>query len=272
MIENLLSTTLWRTRGYDGNQIPADGALDQNILPAINSTGNWFTSGLSASGALSASDVSPSRLLDRPAFLNRPFRSVGELGLVCSNQAWKHIDFRHAQSPYTGLLDLFTLSDLPQIASEPGQITSGVVNLNSLNLETLSARLSGLARNPLNSSERLNDNDARSLADDIIKAVQNHGPLRNRSDLILVLDREFGTSNNANFPARKLEREAALRALISSSTTRSWNLMIDLVAQTGIMQSNETFTVNGERRYWLFVSLDRFTGKVIESKLEPVLE
>ena len=34
----------------------------------------------------------------------------------------------------------------------------------------------------------------------------------------------------------------------------------------------EGFIVQGERRYWLHLSMDRITGKVIDSQLNPVFE
>ena len=53
--------------------------------------------------------------------------------------------------------------------------------------------------------------------------------------------------------------------------------MIDVVAQTGKIAASATdldkgFIVEGERRYWLHVAIDRFTGKVIDQQLEPVYE
>ena len=52
--------------------------------------------------------------------------------------------------------------------------------------------------------------------------------------------------------------------------------MIDVVAQTGRMTPNaktlNDFVVEGEKRYWLHVAIDRFTGQVIAQQLEPVYE
>jgi hypothetical protein len=72
------------------------------------------------------------------------------------------------------------------------------------------------------------------------------------------------------------QREAAMRALVDSGTTRTWNVLIDLVAQSGRFAPNATslnnFVVEGEKHYWLHVAIDRFTGKVIDSQLEVVKE
>ena len=74
----------------------------------------------------------------------------------------------------------------------------------------------------------------------------------------------------------KTRREAALRALSEVGTTRTWNLMIDVIAQSGRYAPGETslkrFVVSGEKRYWLHVAIDRYTGEVIDRILESVNE
>jgi hypothetical protein len=52
--------------------------------------------------------------------------------------------------------------------------------------------------------------------------------------------------------------------------------MIDIIAQSGRYTASATsvqnFTVEGEKRYWLHVAIDRYTGKIIDEQLEPVYE
>jgi hypothetical protein len=52
--------------------------------------------------------------------------------------------------------------------------------------------------------------------------------------------------------------------------------MIDLIAQAGRYPPNATsldqFMVEGEKRYWLHIAIDRFTGKIIDQKLERVAQ
>jgi hypothetical protein len=75
---------------------------------------------------------------------------------------------------------------------------------------------------------------------------------------------------------RKVERETIARALAGSGQTRTWNLMIDVIAQTGRYAQSASqlkdFVVEGERRYWVHVAIDRFTGQVVDSQFEPVQE
>ena len=83
-------------------------------------------------------------------------------------------------------------------------------------------------------------------------------------------------------------KETIARALSEVGQTRTWGLLIDLVAQTGHYAPNaahlEDFIVEGEKRYWLHVAIDRFdasgsTGlggagnvKVLSQQLEEVTE
>ena len=71
-------------------------------------------------------------------------------------------------------------------------------------------------------------------------------------------------------------REAPIRALASVGQTRVWNLMIDVVAQTGRYPQSATaldkFVVEGEQRYWVHVAIDRYTGQVLDKQIEVVKE
>ena len=68
-----------------------------------------------------------------------------------------------------------------------------------------------------------------------------------------------------------------MRALADVTNTRTWNLMIDVIAQAGSFPTNATdlnqgFVVQGEHHYWLHIAIDRYTGKVVDQQLEPVYE
>jgi hypothetical protein len=59
--------------------------------------------------------------------------------------------------------------------------------------------------------------------------------------------------------------------------TRTWNLLIDVIAETGQFPPNATsltngFVVQGQQRYWVHVAIDRFTGRVIDKQIEVVNE
>jgi hypothetical protein len=71
-------------------------------------------------------------------------------------------------------------------------------------------------------------------------------------------------------------REAPVRALSAIGQTRVWNLMIDVIAQTGRFpqgaSSADKFIVEGEQRYWVHLAVDRLTGRVIDKQIEVVKE
>jgi hypothetical protein len=72
------------------------------------------------------------------------------------------------------------------------------------------------------------------------------------------------------------QKETVVRALSDTTQTRTWGLLIDLIAQTGRYAPGETdlrkFVVEGEQHYWVHVAIDRFTGWVIDKQIELVNE
>jgi hypothetical protein len=71
-------------------------------------------------------------------------------------------------------------------------------------------------------------------------------------------------------------QEVVARSLTDTCQTRTWNLMIDVIAQSGRYPLTATslsqFVVEGEKRYWMHIAIDRFTGEVIDQQLEAVYE
>jgi hypothetical protein len=71
-------------------------------------------------------------------------------------------------------------------------------------------------------------------------------------------------------------KQTIARALAEVGQARTWNLMIDVIAQTGNYAPGTTdltkFIVQGEKRYWLHVALDREDGTVLGTQLEEVIE
>ena len=67
-----------------------------------------------------------------------------------------------------------------------------------------------------------------------------------------------------------------MRALADAGTTRTWNFLIDIVAQTGNYLPNASslsqFMVEGEKHYWLHVAIDRYSGEIVDQQLEAVNE
>ena len=198
----------------------------------------------------------------RPIILNRPFRSVGDLGYVFRDLPWKNLDFATTSSADAALLDLFSITDSETVA--------GKINLNTSEPLALEAMLVGTVKN-IEDSATVNQPDAETIAEAVIDFTSTNGPLQNKSELITKLSDAISfaaTDDNAILG----RREAWIRALGEVGQTRTWNLMIDLVSQSGINNPSGDFVVQGEKRYWLHLAIDRYTGETVGQILEPVYE
>jgi hypothetical protein len=146
---------------------------------------------------------------------------------------------------------------------------AGVVNLNTRHPVVLAALLAGT---PTAGSGSITLSAAATYASNMV-AVTSAIPLTNRAQLVdLVGSNVIAASTDL----RKVSREAAVRALAEVGQTRTWNVLIDVVAQngkfTGSSVTSGDFTVLGERRVWVSVAIDRVTGRIIDSQSEEVSE
>jgi hypothetical protein len=193
--------------------------------------------------------------------LNRDFRNVGELGYAYKNGSTS-LDFRTAGSSDAPLLDLFTYN-----TATP---RSGIVNLNTQNIYVLAAILMG-AITTESSSATVPRTAATPAATNIINATTSL-PAIGRQDVA----RLASAVTHSTFTPNEETKETTARALAEVGQTRTWGLMIDVIAQTGRYPPNAAslanFVVEGEKRYWLHVAIDRFTGQIIDQQLEPVYE
>jgi hypothetical protein len=211
-------------------------------------------------------------IASRPVILNRPFRNVGELGYAFRDLPWKNLDFFTANSADAGLLDIFCTSEQPAM-------TAGKANLNTRQAPALQAIISGAIKNDGAGTQTFTAApDPGTIANNVVNTNVANSPTRplaNRSDLVsqAATALTYGSSSDNQIKSR---REAAARALAEVSNTRTWNLMIDVIAQAGRYPPTATqptdFVVEGEKRYWLHVAIDRFTDQVIDQQLEAVYE
>ncbi len=249
----------------------------------------------------------------RPVVLNRPFRSVAELGYVFRDIAWKNLDIFSPESGDAALLDAFCLTELD---NAPADVTiAGRVNLNTRQPKVLEALISGASKAE---GGILSPGEAQAAASALVawtsdtttanSGVLTKGPLRNRSEIVgkfvangtfpspptitgsqsPILNPEttysgfasrltsgsiFPTAADASIPRRT---EGVIRALTEAGNTRTWNLLIDVVAQVGRFPGHTAslnqFVVEGETRFWVHLAIDRSTGKVIAEQWEAVSE
>jgi hypothetical protein len=207
----------------------------------------------------------------RPIVLNRAFTSVAEMGYAFRDDPWRTLNFSSSDSADRGLLDLFSVNE------DDNANRSGVIDLNGASTEVLTAILMNAYRDP-NSTDGtpLAAADAATIAQAIKTQI---GPLdspsfilQNVADIPTLTDK-IAASLPDTF---KYKREALVRSFADITNTRTWNLFIDVIAQSGSYASNaktlNDFIVEGEKRYWVHLTLDRFTGKVIRMQVEPATE
>ena len=280
---------------YDGDDLYDP---DPNY-PGNGNTGNTITiidyGGASyAYGIEAMSYDDPNFNLTRPPFapnplslgvpnnyvlLNRRFESVGEFGYAYNPASMvpsKTLDFASAASKDRAMLDFFTYNTASPRA--------GIVNLNTRNVPVLASIINGALLNDpggQNPPTALlsQTSDALNAAQAIVLATTAVGGAAvNRADVarlaevaVARLPLVLGTSDE--------RKQTIARALAEVGQARTWNLMIDVIAQTGKYTPGtqnpfdaSKFIVQGEKRYWLHIALDRDSGKVVGTQLEEVAE
>lgn len=232
----------------DGQFRPADGWLgdDANLFRDLSASGNER----------------------RPCILQRPFQSVAELGCVFRDTPWKTLSFFDESSADAGLLDLFSVVDEPAVSA-------GRVNLNTRQPQVQEALLSGAGQNPAGTEPLGNSTAvAASLQSySFSSGLPRSSLIHNPADLAAFM-------SPGNLPPgidlNKARREAVVRALASSGQTRTWNLLIDVIAQSGRFPGTSNgaadFVIEGEKRYWLSIAIDRYSGEVVDRQWEVVYE
>jgi len=250
----------------DGVVRPGDGAYTD---------GNLFNGGYPL-----ATD-SFNRASSRPIVLNRPFRSVADMGYASRGAPWKHLDFFTAESADAALLDLFcvyepALPPSPGLPANPLPIEAGRLDLNTRQLPVIQAALAGAIISDSDGTV-ISAADAATLASILtgITTSPIRGPLLTKGDLVTQVAPHFVYASPSDTIIKR-RREAAIRALSDIGNTRTWNLLIDVIVQSGRYAPSAAnlnqFTVEGQRRYWLHVAIDRYTGETLQQQLEPVYE
>jgi len=244
---------------------------------------------------------------NKPIILHRPFRSVGELSHVFTGTAWRNIDFSTPESGYAGLLDVFCISEDENTSS----LEAGKVDLNTLQKPVLKALLAGGYRDAMGDSgmpelEAGAGEAAELLAEALVNRTRSSnpgkGPLWNIAHLVGRFDPDVdiqaqtpsgravnfdgfsadiginpgsGASVDAQNMVQRL-REAPIRVLSNTGQANTWNLLVDIIAQTGRYPQSagglDDFMVAAEKRIWLHLAINRMTGKVIAQEIEVVTE
>ena len=171
-------------------------------------------------------------------------------------------------------------------------MTAGSVNLNTTQAADVQSVFAGsilddsgiVSPAPTVAPTGTGVTDAPVLASNLANATNPNVnvaavPMQNKSELITragLPTTILPAAANDN-QAVKTRREVVARAVSSVSQTRVWNVLIDVVAQSGHYKPNANnlqndFVVEGEQHYWVHVAIDRFTGQVIDKQIETVNE
>ncbi len=209
-----------------------------------------------------------------PTVLNHPFSNVGEFGYgLDTANGFQPLNFVTETSNDKAVLDFFTYN--PVLHTYP---RAGIFNLNMRNVPVLSAALKAALKNDTiaapPSSGVISASEATAAAQRIVDESKLR-PVLNRGDVARLV------RVGAAAAWTKEQKEAIARSLAEMGQARTWNLMIDVIAQTGKCAPGETdfakFIVEGEKRYWLHIALGRDlnTDRIVDvlgTQLEEVTE
>jgi hypothetical protein len=271
---------------YDTDDV--DDGVTGNTITIIDydgNTANW------AYGIENMSYDDPAVNLSRPpfaqyptplpagyVFLNRRFENAGEFGYAynpASTTASKTLDFASSTSNARAMLDFFTYNTATPRA--------GIVNLNTRNGPVLASIISGAllhdpgSENTPTLAGLVIQQDALTTGQAIVAATTAAGgAVLNRADVARLA---AAPGMPASITASDETKQTIARTLAEVGQARTWNLMIDVIAQTGKYAPGTTdltdptkFIVQGEKRYWLHIALDRDSGTVLGQQLEEVTE
>jgi hypothetical protein len=207
-----------------------------------------------------------------PIVLNHAFSNVGEFGYgLDTANGFQPLNLVTETSNDKAVLDFFTYN--PILHTYP---RAGIFNLNTRNVPVLAAALKAALKNDTiavpPSLGVISASEATAAAQGIVDETKLR-PVLNRADVARLV------RVGANAAWTKEHKEAIARALTEMGQTRTWNLMIDVIAQTGKCAPGETdrFIVEGEKRYWLHIALGRDlnidrTVDALGAQLEEVSE
>jgi len=263
--------------GWENGEAPA--ATDTNPLQPHNPY-NWIN------------DPNTGTTKPRPSFtpivLNHPFTTVGDFGYGLrpeyATNRFQRLDF-HTANPNANLFDFFTYNPV-----DHNYPRAGFVNLNTKNVPVIAAILQSALKKDIDAVPTPNPYpsvapaEATPAAQLIVNATSAQ-PALTRADIGRLTAAAASAISTVGFTTgEETEKvpEAIARALSEVTQTRTWNLFIDVIAQTGRYKPNapdltaSNFIVEGEKRYWLHIALGRdlVSGSVdvLGTQLEEVIE
>jgi hypothetical protein len=212
--------------------------------------------------------------------LNRRFENVGEFGYAYnpgSTTPSKTLDFASSASKDKPLLDFFTYN--------AASVRAGIVNLNTRNAPVLASIIRGAWLHdpgseilPPDPTYLVSQADALAAGQAIVGETTSN-PALTRADVARLAAAAAAALHGVPGASADETKQTIARALAEVGQARTWNLMIDVIAQTGNyapgtpdLTDPTKFIVQGEKRYWLHIALDRDDGTVLGTQLEEVID
>jgi hypothetical protein len=227
-----------------------------------------------------------------PIVIDHAFTTTAELGYgLKTEENFTPLDLHTSGSNESALLDFFTYN--PVDHSYP---RLGIVNLNTKNVPVLAAILQMAFKKDFDTypapspspTPAITHSEAMAAGQAIVNATSaGAGAAVDRSDISRLTEAVVAAgaiSVSSLNPGEEQDKgkEAIARALSEVAQARTWNLFVDVIAQTGKYKPNapdlsgSNFIVEGEKRYWLHIALGRdlVNGQVdvLGSQLEEVVE
>jgi hypothetical protein len=274
----------WENVGAPNGEAKAAGDPSDNDPLAPHNPYNWITdTGLSTG-------IKKSLPTFTPIVLNHGFSTVADLGYGLKTESgFKRIDF-HTWPQVAGSLDAALLDFFTYNPVDHNYPRVGIANLNTKHVPVVAAVLQNSLKKDVDVSPTPNpyptvsSTEATNAAQAIVNATTAQ-PALNRAEiarLTSVAASQISTAGFATGEETEKVPEAIARALSEIGQTRTWNLLVDVIAQTGKYKPNapdvtaSNFIVQGEKRYWLPIALGRdlVAGSVdvLGAQLEEVTE
>jgi len=180
------------------------------------------------------------------------------------------LDFSSPSFPDAAVLDFFCYN--PISSAYP---RAGIVNLYTRNAPVLAAILSSTLQTDAagkvtpNPTPVVSQAQAMSAANAIIQETKNvlagtpaYGPVT-QTDMTRAIAARLSAAGGSAIGTTQEQQESIARALAELGQTRTWDLFIDVISQTGKYKpsspdlTGSNFIVEGEKRYWLHIALGR---------------
>ena len=217
--------------------------------------------------------------------LNRRFENVGEFGYAynpASTTGRARPWISRLRQVMTGRCSISLL-----ITRQADR--AGIVNLNTRNGPVLASIIRGACymipapricrqTRPYLVSQADALAAGQAIVQETTSTTAGRGPALTRADVARLAAAAAAAVPRFSQP-RSEAKQTIARALAEVGQARTWNLMIDVIAQTGNyapgtpdLTDPTKFIVQGEKRYWLHIALDRDDGTVLGHQLEEVTE